>query len=125
MNEDMYLKSSLAATGSDNSYKFVVPDDADEFDERERGNIGKSSLIAATTFNYKINTRHKIETGLILTRLNFTMNTYDWDAEQNQLVNELSDKGHSSTLQHSRHGNTESVNHDNDQRSTLSSVCVE
>lgn len=99
MNEDMYLKSSLAATGSDNSFKFVVPNDADEFDERERGNIGKSSLIAATTFNYKINTRHKIETGLIFTRLNFNMNTYDWDAEQNELVNELSDKGHSSTLQ--------------------------
>jgi hypothetical protein len=99
MNEDMYLKSSLAATGSDNSFKFVVPNDADAFDERERGNIGKSSLIAATTFNYKINTRHKIETGLILTRLNFNMNTYAWDAEQNELVNELSDKGHSSTLQ--------------------------
>jgi hypothetical protein len=99
MNEDMYLKSSLAATGSDNSFRFVVPNDADEFDERERGNIGKSSLIAATTFNYKINTRHKIETGLIFTRLNFNMNTYDWDAEQNEVVNELSDKGHSSTLQ--------------------------
>lgn len=99
MNEDMYLKSSLAATGSDNSFKFVVPNDGDGFDERERGNIGKSSLIAATTFNYKINTRHKIETGLILTRLNFNMNTYDWDAEQGKLVNELSDKGHSSTLQ--------------------------
>ena len=99
MNEDMYLKSSLAATGSDNSYKYVVPNDANEFDERERGNIGKSSLIAATTFNYKINTRHKIETGLIFTRLNFNMNTYDWDAEQKELVNELSDKGHSSTLQ--------------------------
>ena len=99
MNEDMYLKSSLAATGSDNSSKYVVPNDAGEFDERERGNIAKSSLIAATTFNYKINTRHKIETGLILTRLNFNMNTYEWNAEQNQLVNELSDKGHSSTLQ--------------------------
>ena len=99
MNDDMYLKSSLAATGSDNSFRFVVPNDADGFEERERGNIGKSSLIAATTFNYKINTRHKVETGLILTRLNFNMNTYDWDAEQDELLNELSDKGHSSTLQ--------------------------
>jgi hypothetical protein len=43
--------------------------------------------------------QHKIETGLILTRLNFNMNTYDWNAEQDELVNELSDKGHSSTLQ--------------------------
>jgi hypothetical protein len=99
MNEDMYLKSSLAATGSDNSYRFVVPNDEGAFDEHERGNIGKSSFIAATTFNYKINTRHKIESGLILTRLNFNMNTYSWDAEQEQLLNELSDKGHSSTIQ--------------------------
>jgi hypothetical protein len=36
---------------------------------------------------------------LILTRLNFNINAYEWDAEQNKLVNELSDKGHSSTLQ--------------------------
>lgn len=99
MNEDMYLKSSLAATGSDNASTFVVPNDDGTFDERERGNIGKSSLIAATTFNYKINTRHKIESGLIFTRLNYNMNTYSWDAEQQQLLNELSDKGHSSTIQ--------------------------
>lgn len=99
MNEDMYLKSSLAATGSDNSFRFVVPNDEGAFDERERGNIGKSSLIAATTFNYKINTRHKIESGLIFSRLNFNMNTSSWDAEQEQLLNELSDKGHSSTIQ--------------------------
>lgn len=99
MNEDMYFKSSLAATGSDNASRFVVPNDEGSFDERERGNIGKSSLIAATTFNYKINTRHKFESGLIFTRLNFNMNTYNWDAEQEKLLNELSDKGHSSTLQ--------------------------
>jgi hypothetical protein len=99
MNDDMYLKSSLAATGSDNSYGFSAPNDEGGFDERERGNIGKASLIAATTFNYKINTRHKIESGLIFTRLNFNMNTLSWDAEQEQLVNELGDKGHSSTFQ--------------------------
>jgi hypothetical protein len=99
MNEDMYLKSSLAATGSDNAYWFAAPNEQGGFDERERGNFGKSSLIAATTFNYKINTRHKIESGLILTRLNFNMNTSSWDPEQAQLVNELSDIGHSSTLQ--------------------------
>lgn len=98
MNNDMFLKSALAATGSDNEFLFVVPVE-NLFDERERGNIGKSSLIATTTFNYKINTRHKVETGLILTRLNYNMNSFDWDAENETLVNELSEKGNSSTLQ--------------------------
>lgn len=99
INDAMYLKSSLAVTGSDNSFDYAIPDDADQFYAIEKGNISKSSMIAASTFNYKINAKHKIESGLIFTRLNFNLNADEWDFEKDQLVNELSEKGNASTFQ--------------------------
>jgi hypothetical protein len=99
INEDMYLKSSLAGTGTDNSYSFAIPDNEGLFYAIEKGTIGKSSLIASTTFNYKLSARHKIESGLIFTRLNFNMDTYEWDFEKDLLVNQLLEKGNSATFQ--------------------------
>jgi hypothetical protein len=99
LNDDMYLKSALAGTGSDNAYNFAIPDDDGQFYAIEKGNIGKSSLIATTTFNYKLSARHKVESGLIFTRLSFNMDANEWDFERNRMMNELSDKGSASTLQ--------------------------
>lgn len=99
INSDMYLRSVLAATGSDNNYSYAIPNPEDQFYEIEKGNISKSSLIASSAFNYKLNARHKIETGFILTKLNYNMNADEWDFDRDLLVNELSEKGSSSTLQ--------------------------
>jgi hypothetical protein len=99
MNDDMYLRSSLAATGTDNAFSYVIPDEAEQFYPVEKGNIGKSSLIAASTFNYKLNAKHKLETGVILTRLSYNMNVYDYNFETDVFENELSDKGSASTFQ--------------------------
>ncbi len=99
VNDDIYIKSSIAATGSDNSFNYAIPDDEDQFYSIETGSIGKSSLIASSAFNYKLNAKHKIESGIILTRLNFNMKADEWDFEKDQLVNELSQKGNSVTLQ--------------------------
>jgi hypothetical protein len=99
INDDMYLRSSLAATGSANSYQWAIPDDAGAFYVIEKGKIGKSSVIASSTFNYKVDARHKIEAGFIFTRLNFDMNADEWDFEKDMLLNELSDEGSSATVQ--------------------------
>jgi hypothetical protein len=99
INDDMYLKSSLAATGSGNTFKFAIPDDQDLFYTIENGEINKSSLIATTSFNYKLNAKHKVESGVILTRLNYNMKADEWDFERDVLVNELSEKGNSATFQ--------------------------
>ncbi|MBT1695322.1 carboxypeptidase-like regulatory domain-containing protein [Fulvivirgaceae bacterium PWU4] len=99
INDDMYLKSSLAATGSDNNYKFATPNDDDQFHVIEQGNISKSSMIATTTFNYKLNAKHKLESGIILTRLNFNMKADEWDFDKDVLANELSEEGSSATFQ--------------------------
>lgn len=99
MNDDMYLKSSLAASGTDNVYQYSIPDDDGQFYFIEKGSITKSSLIATTTFNYKLNARHKIESGLIFTRLNYNMTSDEWDFDLDQMLNELSEKDHTNTLQ--------------------------
>lgn len=99
LNDDMYLRSSLAATGTDNAFQFAIPDATEAFYTIEKGNLAKSQYIATTTFNYKVSARHKFETGLIFTRLNFDMNAYEWDFERDELVNELSENGSSSTVQ--------------------------
>jgi hypothetical protein len=99
MNDNMYLKSSLAATGSDNTYNWAIPNQDNQFYATEKGNIGKSSFIAASTFNYKLNAKHKIETGVIATRLNYNMEADEWDFEKDQMMNELSEEGSSATFQ--------------------------
>jgi hypothetical protein len=99
INDDMYIKSSLAGTGSDDSFHYAIPNEADEFYTIEDGTISKSSLIAASTFNYKLNAKNKIESGIIYTRLNFNMDADEWDFEKDKLVNELSEKGSATTFQ--------------------------
>ncbi len=99
LNDQMYIKTSVAATGTGNDYRFIVPDDTDQFFEVQRGNITHSSLVTASTYNYKVNARHKLEAGVILTRLGYSMDANSWDADQEQLVNQISDSGHSGMVQ--------------------------
>jgi hypothetical protein len=99
INDDIYLRSSLAATGTESKFNYDIPNDADQFYTIETGKISKSSLIASSTFNYKLNSKHKLETGFILTRLNFNMKSDEWNFERDVLENQLSEKGNSSTYQ--------------------------
>ena len=99
INDDMYLKSSVAATGSGNDFSFVVPDDDEVFYTVDKGSISRSSIIVASSYNYKINAKHKLEGGIIFTRLNYDMDVDAWDPETDQLVNQIADNGSSATLQ--------------------------
>lgn len=99
INKAMYLESTLAATGSSNAYNYRIPDDEQNFYTIEDGEISKSSLIAASTFNYKLNARHKIESGIILTELRYNMQADEWNFDNDVLANELMDQGRSSAFQ--------------------------
>lgn len=99
MNDDMYIRSSLAGTGSENIFNYNIPDDLDQFYTIETGKISKSSLIASSTFNYKLNSKNKVEAGIILTQLNFNMKSDEWNFDRGVLENQLSEKGNSNTYQ--------------------------
>jgi hypothetical protein len=100
MNDNMYLRTSLAGTGSENSYQYAIPNqNTTDFYSIEKGKIGKSSLIAATTFNYKLNAQHKVETGLIFTRQDFNVDANEYDFDIDRMVNNINEKGGAETMQ--------------------------
>ncbi len=99
INTNIFLKSTLAATGSGNSYRYEVPDANDQFYGIEDGSFTKSSLITSSTFNYKLSAKHKVESGIILTRLNFNMRSDEWNFDRDQMMNELSENGSATTFQ--------------------------
>ena len=126
VNDAIYFKSSLAATGSGNEYSYAIPDDSDLFYDIEKGNINKSSFIASSSFNYKLNANHKLESGIILTRLNFNMKADEWDFDNDQMVNELSDNGNSSTWQlYASWKYRINDRNNDDQWFALSSICAQ
>jgi hypothetical protein len=99
INENMYLRNGLAATGTESNFMFDIPNDNGDFYTIEDGTITKSSLIATSTFNYKLNAKNKLEAGVIFTRLKFAMNVNEWDFDADMLMNQLSDNGQTSTMQ--------------------------
>ncbi len=99
INNAMYLKNSLAATGASNAYSYAIPDNANQFFAIEDGEIEKSNLIATSTFNYKLSAKHKIESGLILTQLNYNIRADEWNFEDSLMVSEVLESGTSSTFQ--------------------------
>jgi hypothetical protein len=99
MNEDMYLRSTIAMTGTELEFRSAMPDDDDNFYDIEKGRISKSSAIASTAFNYKINARHKLETGVILTRMAYDMNADEFNFDRDVLANQLAEKGNAMTVQ--------------------------
>lgn len=99
INDNMYLRSSIAGTGSEAKYKYAIPNAQEEFYDIQRGNIRKTSFIGASTFNYKLNARHKVEAGFILTRHGFNMNSDEWNFERDVMENELAEKGNTNTYQ--------------------------
>lgn len=99
INNDMYLRSTVAATGTDNNFKYAIPDQNDKFYDLEIGRITKTFGIITTAFNYKINASHKLEAGIIFTGIGFEMEADEFDFDKDALVNQLSQNGSSSTMQ--------------------------
>lgn len=99
INDAMYLTSTAAAMGTDNHFRYSIPDSDYSFYDLERGRIAKTSGVVTTDFNYKINARHKVETGIILTRLAFDMDAQEFDFDVDRLISQLAERGSAWTWQ--------------------------
>ena len=99
LNEAMYVRTTLSASGTKNFSSYSIPDDTEVLYEIERSTIDKSQFIAASTFNYKVSARHKVESGFIFTQFHYNMNADEWDFEKDEMINQLSDDGGSSAIQ--------------------------
>jgi hypothetical protein len=99
VNENIYIKSALAATGTSFEFDEQIPDIDQNFNTTSIGKFNKSSVIATTAFNYKLNAKHKLESGIIFTRNSFNMKSDEWNYDEDRLVNELDENGTSSMFQ--------------------------
>lgn len=95
INNEMYLRSSLSATGTEASFDFSIADPNQELKKVEDGGLRKSSYILASTFNYKVNARHKLESGFIVTKLNYNLQSIDRNPDSDEWRIDLADKGSS------------------------------
>lgn len=99
LNDNAFLKNTLSysTTSLDGTDELV--DDGGQFYEAYSSRITKNTLRTVTTFNYKISARHKVESGVIFSQLNFDIHANEYDFEREQLQNVFSDKGGSQTMQ--------------------------
>ena len=57
--------------------------------ETEHANINKNTLRLLSTFNYKFNAQHKIESGVILSRLGYVANARSYNFDINEMEDVL------------------------------------
>lgn len=95
INQAMYLKTTVAATGTSTVYTDYLPEenDNDAFYIDDKADLKKSRYIGTSVFNYKVNARHKLETGVIYTRENYTLSSDVFNYEHGALENELGESG--------------------------------
>lgn len=94
-----FLKTTLAYTGTElTSEDEYVNDDMEYFVDNS-ANIQKHTFRALTTYNYKFSAKHKLETGLILSRMAYQADATSYNSDIDKLENVLSDDGHAETVQ--------------------------
>ncbi|MEP2024262.1 MAG: TonB-dependent receptor [Reichenbachiella sp.] len=99
INERSFLKSSVSVSGTRLESNDDLPDENDGFYNAQNSDFKKSALRIATTFNHKFSAKHKLETGVIYTRLNYDMIEHSWNFERDRMETVLDDNGNSYTIQ--------------------------
>jgi len=99
LSQKAFLKTALAYTGTQSSGTEELVNDNKEYYLTNSTTINKNTVRALSTYNYKFNARHKLESGIILSWLGYNANVENFDFDKNQLVNDLHDKGYTETVQ--------------------------
>jgi hypothetical protein len=100
INDRSFLKTSVSAAGTSLVGEYDLPNTGSSgFYNVYNSDLSKTFLRAATTFNYKFNARHKVETGIIYTGLGFDMLSNTWNFEREEMEVDLDDSGSSYSLQ--------------------------
>ncbi len=90
---------SVATVGLGSHFEMPEEDDASAFREIENAEMSRITLRAGSTFNHKINARHKVEAGFVYSQLGYNMHTDLWSFEAGRMETLLSEDGSTGTLQ--------------------------
>lgn len=99
MNDWSFLKSFISLSGTHMTQHESYPDESGNYYTDDDYRMDKGFLRLGTTYNYKVNARHKIETGIILSRYSFNGSALERDYETKTLQHILDDGGASTGLQ--------------------------
>ena len=98
-NEKAFLKTTLSLNGTQlESIDEYVNEDM-QYYEDENIQITKNTVRLQSTFNYKFNAQHKIETGAIISRLGYDAKAKIFNYETDQLEDVLQDEDATETAQ--------------------------
>ena len=98
INKDAFIKNTVAFSGTFNRYNDNIPD-GDGFKRIDENDITKSDIRFASTLNYKLDPKNKIETGAILSLNQYSIEGRRLNFETDQLETGLSDEGNTHVLQ--------------------------
>ncbi len=99
INDRSFLTTTLSAAGTRLKGFEDYNDENGGFYNVYNSDFIKTYLRGATTFNHKISSRHKIETGVIYSNLGYSLVSNSWSFENDQMETVLDDEGDSYTVQ--------------------------
>lgn len=99
IGKNTFLRSVLAGSLYENVYKAKRLSDEYIDEEREEGQTINDRQILSTTLHHKFNAKHSIRTGLIVSRIGFSIAQKDYDFEKDALIKTLDVNKSTTTLQ--------------------------
>lgn len=99
INNNSFLKNSFTAAGTASISDDNLPTESGGFYNVHNTHIKKGTYRLASTYNLKVSARHKLETGIIYSKLTYDAQANAYNFERAQMENTLDDKGESYTLQ--------------------------
>ncbi|REE05641.1 TonB-dependent receptor [Marinoscillum furvescens] len=96
---DAFIKNTLSVSATALSTEDHLPDNNNQFRYMGASKINKTTYRLASTYNLKLNARHKLETGTIGSLLSYNAFAEAFNFEEEAIQTQLDDEGNTYTLQ--------------------------
>ena len=99
LSKKLFLRSALVSSKFENKYNEKRLSDLYEFESRENAKTVNDRYLFSSNLNYKINTRNTIKSGIVLSKLNYSIYQNSYNTDVDSLINYLDIKNSTQTVQ--------------------------
>ena len=99
LNKKLFLRSALVSSKFENKYREKRLNDVYEFESRENAKTVNDRYLFSSNLNYKINTRNTIKSGIVLSKLNYSIYQNSFNTDVDSMINYLDIKNSTQTIQ--------------------------
>ena len=101
LGENSYIQSSLSVSGNGSDFDYLQTDAPGEVPLalREQSALGKWTTRFSSTLNNRLNSKHKLRSGIIVSVDQYQMLVDSWSDEANRTERQLAAHGEATTLQ--------------------------